>query len=95
MKKHSLSQKQCRDVSNKIHRSTINMTLVILILGIIILPWSNRHSPAFIPLILSIAISLITLISATISLYKQNTKTKEVMKKLQVYKDNSHSNTSL
>ena len=70
MKNDPLSRRHRYNVSQRIHRSTITLALVIFVLGIIILPWSNPFSPAFIPLILSIVISLVTLILASIRLRK-------------------------
>ncbi len=56
-----------KEILHKLHRTTIMMSLIIIMLGIIILPWSNPNSAAFIPLILSIAVSLFTLIWTSLS----------------------------
>lgn len=93
MKKDFLSQEHQGNVSQKMHHSTITMALTILILGIIILPWGDYCSPAFIPLILSIVVSFFTLISAVLSLRKQVKK--EMVKQSGTYHRDSSSKTSL
>jgi protein-S-isoprenylcysteine O-methyltransferase Ste14 len=71
MSKKDISQERQDSVSRSIHRQTIAMALVILICCIMILPWSDPSQAAFIPLILSMAISLFTLTWAVISLRRQ------------------------
>ena len=69
-KKDKFQERQDR-VTRSIHRQTIAMALVILICCIMILPWSDPSQPAFVPLILSMVVSLFTLTWAVISLRRQ------------------------
>jgi protein-S-isoprenylcysteine O-methyltransferase Ste14 len=71
MSKKNISQERRDRVSRSIHRQTIAMALVILVCCIMILPWSDPSQAAFVPLILSMVISLFTLIWAMISLRRQ------------------------
>lgn len=80
-----------KDFLSGLHRSTITMALVIIVLCIIILPWSNPSSAAFIPLALSIVISSLTLIWASLSLRKQIKK--ERLNKSKISDDDNSSNT--
>jgi hypothetical protein len=77
MKKESPSKNYGDSVSKAMHRSTITMTLVLLVFGVMILPWSDPSSAAFVPLVLSMIISLLTLVNACFSLNKQIKKEKQ------------------
>lgn len=54
-----------------LHRNTISMSLVIIVLGVIILPLSDASSTAFVPLVLSMIVSTCTFIWACFSLRRQ------------------------
>ncbi|SFQ01556.1 hypothetical protein [Caldicoprobacter faecalis] len=81
-----------KDFLSGLHRSTITMALVIIVLCIIILPWSNPSSAAFIPLALSIVTSAFTLIWASLSLRKQ---IKKEMLNSKISDEDDFSNTSV
>lgn len=71
MKDKMPSQEHQDNVSRALHRNTIAMTLVIIVFGIILLPSSDPSSAAFVPLVLSMAVSGGTFIWACFSLKKQ------------------------
>lgn len=70
-----------------LYRNTITMALVIIVLCIIILHWSEPSSAAFVPLALSMVISSFTLIWATLSLRKQIKEDK--LNESKIYDNNS------
>ena len=71
MSKKVPSQEHIDNVSKAIYRTTITMTLVIIVFGIMILPYSDPSTAAFVPLVLSMVISIIVLVCSLFSLRKQ------------------------